>query len=118
MWRRLMRALRYAMREEDFAPALGAGTLLILIGTVTYTLGNDWKLVDGFYFAVATLTTSSIADPGLVLDDPWMKLFTVFYILIGIGILVEIVRRLGFAFVEVRRQEKAGPRGEAPESGE
>jgi hypothetical protein len=30
----------------------------------------------------------------------------VFYILIGIGILVEIVRRLGFAFVEVRREEK------------
>jgi hypothetical protein len=37
----------------------------------------------------------------------WLKLFTVFYVLIGIGILVEIVRRFGFAFVEIRRQEKA-----------
>ena len=36
-----------------------------------------------------------------------MKLFTVFYILVGIGILVEIVRRLGFALVEVRREERA-----------
>jgi hypothetical protein len=63
--------------------------------------------VDSLYFAVATLTTASIADPDLVLEDAWLKLFTVFYILIGIGILVEIVRRLGTAFVEVRRQEKA-----------
>lgn len=63
--------------------------------------------MDSLYFAVATLTTASIADPDLVLEDAWLKLFTVFYILIGIGILVEIVRRLGTAFVEVRRQEKA-----------
>jgi hypothetical protein len=107
MWRRLMRALRYATREEDFAPVLSAGGLLILIGTLTYTLGNGWKLVDGLYFAVATLTTSGVADPHLALRDAWLKVFTVFYVLIGIGVLVEIVRRLGFAFVEVRREEKA-----------
>ena len=35
-----------------------------------------------------------------------MKLFTVFS-LIGIGILVEIVRRFGVAFVEIRRQKRA-----------
>jgi Ion channel len=110
MWRRLVGALRYAMKE-DFAPVLGAGGLLIVIGTLTYTLGNGWKLVDGLYFAVTTLTTSSVADPHLVLRDDWMKVFTVFYILVGIGILVEIARRLGFAFVEVRRQEKVEKAG-------
>jgi hypothetical protein len=41
-----------------------------------------------------------------VLEDGWMKLFTVFYVLIGIGILVEIARRFGTAFIEIRRQEK------------
>jgi voltage-gated potassium channel len=107
MWRRLTAAIRYAMREEDFAPVLGAGVLLIVSGTLAYSLGNGWNLVDSLYFAGATLTTASIADPDLVLEDTWLKLFTVFYILIGIGILVEIVRRFGVAFVEVRRQEKA-----------
>jgi hypothetical protein len=114
MWQRLRSAIRYALREEDFGPVLAAGSLLILIGTVTYTLGNGWNLVDGFYFAVATLTTSSIADPDLVLEDLWMKLFTVFYILVGIGILVEVVRRLGLAFIAVRREEKSGPQLEKP----
>jgi hypothetical protein len=108
MWRRLVRAIRYARREEELDNVLGAGVFLILSGTVTDSLGNGWSVVDSFYFAVATLTTSSIADPSLVLEDGWMKLFTVFYILIGIGILVEIVRRFGVAFIEIRRQEKAG----------
>jgi hypothetical protein len=113
MWRRLMRAMRYARREEDFGPVLGAGGFLILIGTVTYSLGNDWSLIDSLYFAVATLTTSSIADPDLVLADSWMKLFTVFYVLVGIGILVEVLRRFGSAYIEVRRQDRSGGKATA-----
>ncbi len=74
-------------------------------------LGNGWNVVDSFYFAVATLTTSSVADPALVLEDGWMKLFTVFYILIGIGILVEIVRRFGMAF------HRGPPRGQGARRG-
>ena len=108
MWRRLVRAMRYALREEDFGPILAAGALLIAVGTLSYSLGNDWNVVDSLYFAVTTLTTASIADPDLILQEGWMKLFTVFYVLIGIGILVEIVRRFGTAFVEIRREERSG----------
>jgi hypothetical protein len=36
-----------------------------------------------------------------------VKIFTILYQLIGIGILVEILRRLGFAFVVVRAEERA-----------
>jgi hypothetical protein len=71
MLHRVRSAMRYAVREEDF-------------GTV---------------FAVSTLTTTSVADPNLVLDQRSMKVFTVFYLLVGIGILVEILRRLGLAFL-------------------
>jgi hypothetical protein len=70
-------------------------------------LGEDWSLVDGFYFAAATLTTSSIADPELELTDPWLKVFTAFYVLVGIGILVALVGRLGMAFVELRQEDRA-----------
>lgn len=93
------------MEEEDFGPILGAGALLLLIGTITYSLGNGWNVVDAFYFSVATLTTSTVADPELALDDGWMKLFTAFYVLVGIGILVEMLRRFGMAFVAVRQED-------------
>lgn len=47
-----------------------------------------------------------MADPDLVLEDTWVKVVTVLYQLIGIGILVEILRRFGLAFVVVRADEK------------
>jgi len=105
MLRRVLPALRYATREEIF----GAGLLLVVIRTLSYTLGQDWNVVDSLYFSVSTLTTTSVSDPGLVLDDGWLKIFTVIYQLIGIGILVEVLRRLGIAFITVRAQER--PRG-------
>jgi hypothetical protein len=102
------------MREENFLTVFSAGALLVAIGTLSYTLAADWNAVDAFYFSVSTLTTTSVSDPDLVLDDGWLKVFTVLYQLIGIGILVEILRRLGIAFVVVRERERAA---EAPDRG-
>ena len=101
MFRRVVHALNYAIREENFLPVLGAGGTLVVTGTLAYAVGEDWNLVDALYFAVATLTTTSVADPELVLSERLLKIFTVFYLLIGIGVLVEILRRLGMAFVAV-----------------
>jgi Ion channel len=106
MFRRLAHALRYAVREEGFLPVVAAGGFLVFLGALTYTLSMDWNVVDSVYVAVSTLTTTSVSDPDLVLDDGWLKLFTVGYQLIGIGVLVEVLRRLGFAFVTVQEEEK------------
>lgn len=107
MIRRLVAALRVALREQDFARVLGAALLLIVIGTITYTLGNGWSVGDGLYVAVATLTTSSVLDPSLTITGGWIKIFTAVYILVGIGILVEVVRRIGMGFVLAREELKA-----------
>ena len=81
--------------------------MLIAVGTVTYTLGEGWSVVDGFYVAVATLTTSSILDPDLTLTHGWLKVFTAFYVLTGIGILVEVARGLGVGFIRARAEREA-----------
>ena len=60
MLRRLAAALRVASRDEDFGRVLSARLLLIITGTLAYSLGAGWSVVDGLYVAVATLTTSSI----------------------------------------------------------
>ena len=79
---------------------------MVIVGTVTFTLGGDWSVVDGFYVAVATLTTSSVLDPELTVTDPWLKVFMAGYVLVGIGILVEIARRLGMGFIVARAEVK------------
>ena len=106
MLRRFGAALRHAAREEEFLPVLAAGVTLVVIGTLTFALGQGWNVVDSFYFAVSTLTTTTVADPDLVLEDGWMKVFAVLFQLVGIGVLVEIMRRLGFGFVAVRKEER------------
>ena len=113
MLRRLAAALRVALREEDFGRVLSAGLLLIITGTLAYSLGAGWSVVDGLYVAVATLTTSSILDPELTITDAWLKVFTAGYVLVGIGILVEIARRLGMGFITARAEvEKAKAAGD------
>ncbi|MGZ4233596.1 MAG: ion channel [Solirubrobacteraceae bacterium] len=74
----------------------------MLLGTAVYSIHEGWNVVDAFYFAVCTLTTSSIADPNLMLRGGAIKMFTSFYILIGIGVLVELVRQIGFGYVAIR----------------
>jgi Trk-type K+ transport system membrane component len=105
MLKRVSAAFRYAVREEDFLNVFLAGVCLAFLGTLTYSLSQDWNPVDALYFSMSTLTTTSVSDPDLVIQDGWVKIFTILYQLIGIGILVEILRRLGLSFVEVRRQE-------------
>jgi len=104
MLRRLAGALRIALREEDFARVLSAGLALIIIGTLAYSFGEDWSIVDGLYVAVATLTTSSILDPDLTITNDWLRVFTAGYVLVGIGILVELARRLGMGFMTARAE--------------
>ena len=104
MMRRLAAALRVALREEDFERVLSAALALIIVGTLGYSVGGGWSIVDGLYVAVATLTTSSILDPDLTITDPWLKLFTAGYVLVGIAILVELARRLGMGFMIARAE--------------
>lgn len=106
MLRRVWAALHYAVREENFGPVFGAGVALVISGTLAYALGEVWNVIDALYFAVFTLTTTSVSDPDLVFDDGWIKIFTILYQILGIGILVEILRRLGLAFVAVQARER------------
>jgi hypothetical protein len=106
MLRRMLGAVKFAAKEENFAAVVGASIVLILVGTIVYSLGEDWSVVDGFYFAICTLTTSSIADPNLTLTHGALKIFTAIYVLTGIGILVELARQLGVGYVKEREEHE------------
>jgi Ion channel len=107
MLQRMLSAIKYAVEEESFAAVVGAAIALVFAGTITYSLGEGWNVTDGFYFAVCTLTTSSIADPDLTLTSEALKIFTALYVLTGIGILVELARELGVGFVKARQEHSA-----------
>jgi hypothetical protein len=62
------------------ASALG----LVGLGTVVYRYIEDWSWVDSFYFSVVTIATVGFGDLTPTTDGG--KLFTVFYIVVGISI--------------------------------
>jgi hypothetical protein len=103
MLRRLERILRYTIREEEFLSILGACVRCSRLGrfpTARRLERGRCPLLRG--------GDADDIDHDRARPRPRtrrMKLFTVFYVLLGIGILVEIVRRLGFAFVSVRASD-------------
>ena len=103
MARRFWHGLKKSLEEPEFGGTLAVAVGLILVGSLFYTFNEDWKLVDGVYYAVTTLTTTG---SGLAITKDSSKIFTIFYILIGIGILVEVLRGLGAGFVKAEHEKR------------
>lgn len=84
--RRVARAFRVVVGDPEFR-ALGSLLLLLLaIGTVFYRQVEEWSWVDSIYFCVVTLSTVGYGDFAPTTDGG--KLFTIFYIFMGISVLV------------------------------
>ncbi len=81
-----IRAIWNGLRDPEFRTLLLLMIIMLLTGTFFYSKFEGWNLLDSLYFSVATLATVGYGD--LAPTKPISKLFTIFYILGGIGILV------------------------------
>jgi voltage-gated potassium channel len=66
--------------------------LLLTVGTVFYSNIEGWSALDALYFSVITLATVGYGD--LVPHTPAGKIFTMVYLLLGIGLVVAFADRL------------------------
>ena len=57
-----------------------------------YSVVEGWGIVDSLYFSVITLTTVGYGD--LHPTSSLSKIFTIFYILLGIGVLMIFIEKL------------------------
>ncbi len=70
---------------------LCAGTTLAT-GTIVYHFVEKFTWIDAYYFSVVTLATVGFGD--LTPHTTFGKIFTTFYILIGVGIIAAFVNAL------------------------
>lgn len=74
-----------------------AALLAVLVGATFYHFVEKLSWLDAFYFCVITLTTIGYGD--ITPKTPIGKLFTIFYVLFGVGIIVAftttLVKRAG-----------------------
>jgi hypothetical protein len=79
-------------RSQDFRVLVRLVVLLLMGGTVFYSLVEDWNPLDALYFSVTTLTTVGLGD--LAPKTAPGKLFTVLYIFVGLGIVGGFINTL------------------------
>jgi hypothetical protein len=74
---------------------------VLLLGTLFYWRQEGWTLLDAFYFSVITLATVGYGDftPRTTLG----KLFTVGYVLVGVGLLGSFLSLLVHRATELAR---------------
>ena len=93
--RRLFHGLGHALRQPEVRGAAQLALSLILIATIFYWLVEGWSLLDAAYFAVVTIATVGYGD--LAPHTTLGKIFTVVYIVSGIGIFVAAITALAQA---------------------
>jgi ABC-type microcin C transport system permease subunit YejB len=112
-----LRSFVVAVRRGLGDPAFRALAFLVVVllgaGTLFYWRFEDWTLLDSLYFSVITLTTVGYGD--LAPTTAPTKVFTIVYVLIGLGVLVSFLSAVAGHAVEARmeRQERRRPTGES-----
>jgi voltage-gated potassium channel len=76
---------------------IGTG-FIVLFGTMGYVILEHWSLVDAFYMTIITLTTVGYSEIHTL--DPPGRVFTVFLIITGVGLLAYSALVIGAFFLD------------------
>jgi hypothetical protein len=110
--------LRAVARDPEGKVLLISAALTLAVGTVVYSQLEGWSLLDSLYFSVVTLATVGFGDLHPTTDIA--KLFTVLYILVGVGIIAgfasELTKYRRASETLAGRLEQAVERKDAPRS--
>jgi voltage-gated potassium channel len=100
-----LRTLFGSLGDPQVRPYLVAATSLIAVGTVFYSLVEGWDPFDAAYFCVTSLATVCYGDLSPV--TRLGRLFTMIYIIAGLGVLsafIAAITRVSVEQMELRRQ--------------
>ena len=98
------RAILNFLADKQYRDLLITSLIILLIGTLVYHHLEGWDYVDSLYFSVITLTTVGYGD--FSPQTTGGKLFTIFYIFIGLGMILSFLQTLFDHFNEERKQYK------------
>lgn len=92
IFRRFWRVIRLGWGDREFRGLSIVLVSWLALGTIIYSFNEGWSVVDSFYFCVMTLTTIGYGDLSPTTEA--MRLYTVFYAVLGIGFFVAFNARL------------------------
>jgi voltage-gated potassium channel Kch len=86
---RFFAAIWNGLRDPEFRALFLTVGGLLGAGTLVYHRYEGWSVLDSLYFSVITLTTVGYGD--LAPTRPGTKIFTIVFIITGIGILLAFI---------------------------
>jgi voltage-gated potassium channel len=97
---RFFRAMWQSLKDSEFQALFLLVITMLASGALFYRRVEGWNLLDSLYFSVITLTTVGYRD--FSLSTTAGKIFTMFYIFIGIGIILGFVNAVTERSMEQR----------------
>ncbi len=101
---RFFRAIRDGLKDPDFRALFYWVLGFLALGTWFYTNAEGWSILDSLYFSVITLTTVGYGD--LAPQTPAGKIFTMIYIMVGLGLISGFVILLAERIGIMRKDKK------------
>ncbi len=89
---RFVRTILQGLRDPEFRGLFWTVLMLLGTGTWFYSSWEGWEPLDALYFSVVTLTTVGYGD--LSPQTTAGKIFTMVYIVLGLGILSSFILML------------------------
>ncbi len=77
------------IKDPEYRDLILTTLFILLMGMFAYRYLEGWSYVDALYFSVITLTTIGYGDFSPQTTEG--KLFTIFYIILGVGIILSFV---------------------------
>lgn len=80
------------IRDKESRPVFYWAAGMLVVGVVIYHWLEGWSYLDALYFCVVSLATVGYGD--LTPTTPLARLFTIIYLINGIGILLALFDRI------------------------
>lgn len=98
------------LRDKEYRDLIITTLFVICIGMTVYHFLEGWSWLDALYFSFITLTTVGFGDFAPQTDAG--KIFTIFYIIVGIGIILAFVNTI-YNHFSLRRDLRKNERKDA-----
>jgi hypothetical protein len=91
-------------RDREYRSLLVTANIVLVLGAVAYHYLEGWSWIDSLYFCVITLTTIGYGDLAPKTDAG--KIFTMFYIVVGLGIILSFIQTVYHHYNQSRSKKQ------------